>query len=137
MEALVVNAAERDALVPSDDCVGFFFQPDPAENVLYQIYFNPDGVAYDVIYTFELPDELDSEGPAAWNGEYEIATARGDDYWTLEAAVPLEALGVDGVVAGDEWRTNFRRKEQAKGSSADWQYPIGFDPRRFGYLAFE
>ncbi|NIT37148.1 MAG: hypothetical protein GTN49_11745 [candidate division Zixibacteria bacterium] len=137
MEALVVNAAERDALVPSDDCVGFFFWPDLEENVFYQMYFNPAGVAYDVKFTFELPDELDSEGPAAWNGEYEIATARGGDYWTFEAAVPVATLGVDGVVAGDEWRTNFRRKEQAKKSSADWQYPIGFDPRRFGYLAFE
>jgi predicted phosphodiesterase len=137
MEALVVNAAERDGLVPSDDCVGFFFLPDLQENVFYQIYFNPAGVAYDVKYTFELPDELDSEGPAAWNGEYEVATTRADDYWTLEAAIPLATLGVDGIVAGDEWRANFRRKEQAKKSSADWQYPIGFDPRRFGYLAFE
>ena len=41
------------------------------------------------------------------------------------------------VTVGDQWRANFRRKEQAKSSSADWQYPIGFDPRRFGYLAFE
>jgi hypothetical protein len=66
-----------------------------------------------------------------------VATARGDGYWTFEAAIPVATLGVDGVVAGDRWRANFRRKEQAKGSSADWQYPIGFDLRRFGYLAFE
>ena len=138
MEALVVNAAERDAMVPTDDCVGFFFLPNPAENVFYQLYVNADGVIYDVAYTFAEPAELDSEGLDAWNGDYEIATGRGDGYWTFEAAIPAATLGgLEGLVAGDEWRVNFRRKEQAKGSSADWQYPIGFDPRRFGYLAFE
>ncbi|HUV87375.1 MAG TPA: metallophosphoesterase [bacterium] len=137
MEALVVNAAERDAMVPSDDCVGFFFLPDPAENVFYQLYVNADGVIYDIAYTFEEPMELDTEGVEAWNADCEVATARGSGYWTFEAAIPVATLGADGVVAGDEWRANFRRKEQAKGSSADWQYPIGFDPRRFGYMAFE
>jgi 3',5'-cyclic AMP phosphodiesterase CpdA len=137
MEALVVNAAERDAMVPTDDCVGFFFLPDPAENVFYQLYVNADGVIYDVAYTFEEPAELDTEGLDAWNAECDVATARGDGFWTFEAAIPVATLGGEGIVAGDEWRVNFRRKEQAKGSSADWQYPIGFDPRRFGYLAFE
>jgi predicted phosphodiesterase len=137
MEALVVTGAERDDFVHADDCVGFFFLPDPAENVFYQLYANADGVIYDVAYTFEEPMELDTEGAEAWNAECEVATARGDGYWTFEAAIPVATLGVDGVVAGEEWRANFRRKEQAKGSSADWQYPIGFDPRRFGYLAFE
>ncbi len=137
MGALVVKAAERDAFVHSDDCVGFFFRPDPQKDVFYQIYVNPAAVIYDVAYTFAPPAELDSEGPAAWNGAYELATARGDDYWTLEAAIPFATLGVDGAVAGDRWGVNFRRKEQAQKSSADWQYPVGFDPRRFGYLAFE
>jgi hypothetical protein len=138
MDALVLAAKERDDFVHTDDCVGFFFLPDPAENVFYQLYANADGVIYDVAYTFAEPAELDSEGPTAWNGDYEIATGRGDGFWTFEAAIPVATLGgLEGIVAGDEWRVNFRRKEQAKGSSADWQYPIGFDPRRFGYLAFE
>jgi predicted phosphodiesterase len=138
MEALVVKAAERDDFVHTDDCVGFFFRPDLQENVFYQLYANADGVIYDIAYTFEEPAELDTEGVAAWNAECEVATARGDGYWTFEAAIPVETMGgADGLIAGDEWRANFRRKEQAKGSSADWQYPIGFDPRRFGYLAFE
>ena len=137
MEALVIAGKERDDFVHTDDCVGFFFQPDLAENVFYQVYANADGVIYDIAYTFEEPLELDTEGVEGWNAECEVATARGDGYWTFEAAVPLATLGVEDVVPGDEWRANFRRKEQAKKSSADWQYPIGFDPRRFGYLAFE
>lgn len=137
MEALVVTGAERDDFVHADDCVGFFFLPDPAENVFYQLYANADGVIYDIAYTFEEPMELDTEGVEAWNADCEVATARGDGYWTFEAAIPVATLGVDRVVAGDQWRANFRRKEQAKKSSADWQYPIGFDPRRFGYMAFE
>jgi predicted phosphodiesterase len=137
MGALVVKGKERDDFVHADDCVGFFFLPDPQENVFYQVYVNADGVVYDIAYTFAEPAELNTEGAAAWNGDYEIATGRGDGYWTFEAAIPVTSLGVERIVAGDEWRVNFRRKEQAKGGSADWQYPIGFDPRRFGYLAFE
>jgi predicted phosphodiesterase len=137
MEALVLAAEERDAMVPYDDCVGFFFLPDPQENVFYQLYVNADGVIYDIAYTFEEPMELDTEGLDAWNAECEVATARGDGYWTFEVAIPVATLGIDGVVAGDEWRANFRRKERAKDSSADWQYPIGFDPRVFGYMTFE
>ena len=137
MEALVAKGKERDDFVHTDDCVGFFFLPDVQENVFYQLYVNADGVVYDIAYTFAEPAELDTEGAAAWNGDYEIATGRGDGYWTFEAAIPVASLGAEEIVAGDEWRANFRRKEQAKGGSADWQYPIGFDPRRFGYLAFE
>ncbi|UCH78029.1 MAG: hypothetical protein JSU81_09950, partial [Candidatus Coatesbacteria bacterium] len=111
--------------------------PDPQENVFYQIYANAAGVVYDVSFTFAEPAELDTEGAAAWNVEAEIATARGDDYWTFEAAIPVTSLGIENIVAGDEWRLNFRRKEQVKGSSADWQYPISFDPRVFGYMTFE
>ncbi len=137
MEALVVAAEERDDFVHTDDCVGFFLLPETGENVFYQLYVNADGVIYDIAYTFAEPAELDTEGKEAWNAECEVATARGDGYWTFEAAIPVATLGADGVAAGDRWRANFRRKEQAKGSSADWQYPIGFDPRRFGYLTFE
>jgi len=137
MGALVVKGKERDDFVHTDDCVGFFFLPDPQENVFYQVYANADGVVYDIAYAFAEPAELDTEGAAAWNGDYEIATGRGDGYWTFEAAIPVASFGRDAIMAGDEWRINFRRKEQARGGSADWQYPIGFDPRRFGYLAFE
>jgi 3',5'-cyclic AMP phosphodiesterase CpdA len=137
MEALALSAAERDDMVPYDDCVGFFLLADPQGDLFYQIYVNADGTVYDVAYTFAEPFELDTEGPPAWNGDYVIATGRGDGYWTFEAAIPVATLGADGIVAGDEWRVNFRRKERAKDSSADWQYPIGFDPRSFGYMVFE
>jgi predicted phosphodiesterase len=137
MEALVTAAEARDDFVHTDDCVGFFLLPNPGENVFYQLYVNAAGVIFDIAYTFAEPAELDTEGKEAWNAECEVATGRGDGYWTFEAAIPVATLGADGVVAGDRWRANFRRKEQAKGGSADWQYPIGFDPRRFGYLAFE
>ena len=137
MGALVITGKERDDFVHTDDCVGFFFLPDPQENVFYQVYANADGAVYDIAYTFAEPAELDTEGAAAWNGDYEIATGRGDGYWTFEAAIPVASFGRDAILAGDEWRINFRRKEQVKGGSADWQYPIGFDPRRFGYLSFE
>jgi 3',5'-cyclic AMP phosphodiesterase CpdA len=136
MGALVVTGAERDDFVHNDDCVGFFLWPDIQENKFYQVYANADGVVYDISYTFG-PGDLDTEGAAAWNGEYEIATGRGDDCWTFEAAIPVASLGGEDIISGDEWRINFRRKEQAKGASADWQYPIGFDPSRFGYLAFQ
>ena len=29
----------------------------------------------------------------AWNGDYELAAGRGDNYWTFEAAIPVASLG--------------------------------------------
>lgn len=153
MGELRSEAAERDAAVYMDDCVGFFLQPDPDELVVYQLYVNPDGVVFDQKITFD--ETMWYTVHPDWNGDYEIATSRGSDRWTAELVIPYETLGyseeagepvppsfktLDGnapkpeVAVGKYWRLNFRRKQARTSGSADWQVPIDYDPRTFGEL---
>jgi hypothetical protein len=53
-----------------------------------------------------------------------------------EATIPFASLSLHAPAPGERWRVNFRRKEMSRGSYADWQYPIGYEPDRFGYLLF-
>jgi hypothetical protein len=76
------------------------------------------------------------EGPK-WNGTYKVTAKPAKGEWILEAAIPFATLNTTAPASGARWRANFRRKEIALGSSADWQVPIGYDPPRFGYLRFE
>jgi hypothetical protein len=51
----------------------------------------------------------------------------------LEAAIPLAQLGTSAK-PGASWRLNFRRKQKRLNTSGDWQVPISYDPRSFGWL---
>lgn len=130
-DSMSVNAEERDAGVYADDCVGYFLQPDTAQGIVYQIYFNPAGTAFDQRIRF---DQEAADSDVSWNGEYEVATARGEGRWSIEVRVPFSQLGVE--TAGACWRTNFRRKQPRLGNG-DWQVPISYDPATYGYLVFE
>ncbi|MBA7695479.1 hypothetical protein ES703_104107 [subsurface metagenome] len=130
----IVNATERDGAVWMDDCVGFFLSPGGLEGDVYQIYFNPDGVIFDQrIFTTEQ-GYLDGE--VEWNVDCLVATDRGDNWWAIEIAIPFSALKAETPKPGDEWRINFRRKEMALESTADWQYPISYDVNYFGRAVF-
>ncbi len=129
----VIQAAARDGAVHRDDCVGLFLCPDHSESTFCQIYFNPSGTVFDqkVVVT-----PTGAKADVSWNGTYEVATARTESGWTLEAAIPFSVLGADPPEPGRTWRANFRRKEISKGSSADWQVPVGYEPAKFGRIVF-
>lgn len=131
MEELTAKMTKRDEIVAGEDCVGFFFQPDTAKGLVYQIYFNPLGTVFDQKITVGQDRQIDSD--PAWNGTYEVKTAKGAREWTLEAAIPLAQLGVSAK-PGDVWRLNFRRKQKRLNTSGDWQVPIAYDPRSYGWL---
>jgi predicted phosphodiesterase len=139
---LEINATERDGGVWQDDCVGFFFAPGGTEGDVYQIYFNPDGVIFDQrIFENEYGD---LDGDVEWNVECDVATdvapisvaTAEPRHWSIEIAIPFEALGAEAPESGDEWRLNFRRKERVRDSSADWQYPITYYAEYFGRAVF-
>jgi hypothetical protein len=133
MEELTADVTERDGAVYAEDCVGFFFQPDPEEMVVYQVYFNPAGAVFDQRISFD--ETMYPAGEQEWDGEYDVATFQGDDHWSIEIAIPLAELGA--AADGRVWGLNFRRKQARAAASADWQVPIDYDPRTFGELAFE
>ena len=133
MDELASDVTERDGAVYGEDCVGFFFQPDPDEMLVYQVYVNPRGTVFDQRISFD--ENMWYTADREWDGEYDVETSEGDDLWSVEIAVPLRQFGPGA--AGRRWGLNFRRKQARAGGSADWQVPIDYDPRTFGELAFE
>jgi hypothetical protein len=125
---------ERDGAVYTEDCVGYFFQPNPEEMTVYQIYVNPLGTVFDQKITFD--ETMWYTADREWNGEYEVATQRAGDRWSVEMRIPLETIGGD-IEAFPAWRTNFRRKQARTSAAADWQVPIDYNPDTFGELAFD
>ena len=101
--------------------------------VVYQIYVNPDGTVFDQKITFD--ENMWWTTDLTWNGEYQVATARTEDGWTAEIAIPFEVLGAD-IASSPSWKMNFRRKQHRTSGSADWQVPIDYNPSTFGEIDF-
>ncbi len=135
-EAKSIQAAveKRDGPVYADDCVGFFFQPDREEMVVYQVYVNPLGTVFDQRISFD--ENMRYTVDASWDGEYEIACRMTDGGWRAEMRMAFSEFGVR---AGETaiWGLNFRRKQHRTQSQADWQVPIDYNPRSFGELILE
>ncbi|MBN2226229.1 MAG: metallophosphoesterase [candidate division Zixibacteria bacterium] len=134
MDSLTASVKEHDGPVYSEDCVGYFIQPDLAGEVIYQIYVNPAGAVFDQ----KLAPKEDEyyAGDRSWNTEPEIATDRGVDFWTVEIKIPLTQLQVK-TAADSEWGLNFRRKQKRLNHVMNWQSPIDYDPATYGRLSFE
>lgn len=130
IDSLRAKVAEHDGMISSEDCVGFFLEPI-RDGAVYQIYANPLGTVFDQKLVngndgYVTPDK-------SWNSECMIKTARGADFWTMEAKIPVKQFSAT-IKAGDEWRLNFRRKQARLKSAADWQAPIDYDANTYGVL---
>lgn len=128
IDSIFAAVTERDGAVYSEDCAGYFFSPEIAKGTIYQIYFNPLGTVFDQKIT-----DNGNNADRAWNGNYEVKTYRGNNFWTVEARIPFEQLAAKGK-PGQQWGINFRRKQKRFNSTADWQVPISYDPKTFGFL---
>ncbi len=118
-------------LIYGEDCIGLFLEPEPGGNVAYQVYINPLGTIFDQRLTANEDGYWD--GDPDWNGAIEVATGRGEGYWTVEIRIPVERFGVQ-IGPGIEWGLNLRRKQPEKNASANWQSPIEYDPQTYGIL---
>jgi len=126
----------RDGAVYRDDRVGLFLCADPEGKRVLQIYMSAAGAVFDREIFWIGPDRTEGEGPE-WNGAFTTAAKQADGSWSAEFRIPYASLDAQPPTPGTTWRIHFRRKEIDKGSSADWQVPIGYDPARFGYLPLE
>jgi len=121
---------EHDAPVYTEDCVGYFIQPDLSKRMVYQIYFNPLGTAFDIHFKPGGDGFLNDN--YGWDGVYEVGSSRDAEAWTIEIKIPLEQFGVIAE-SGQRWGINFRRKQARLHAAADWQ-PIDSDPQTLGEL---
>ena len=134
MGSLAAAFKAHDDPVYAEDCIGFFFQSKTADGPVYQIYFSARGTVFDQL--IKVSGGVAADTDPAWDGKYKVRTHRGKDYWSVEAKIPLEQLGVRGK-SGREWAVNFRRKQKRLATAADWQVPTGYDPRDYGRLVFK
>jgi hypothetical protein len=134
MDSLRASVVDHDGPIYSEDCVGLFIQPDIEKNTAYQIYFNPLGFAFDQKLVMNQNGYMDAD--RAWDGNYNVMTVHGPDFWAVEAAIPLDQLGGAGA-PGKKIGLNFRRKQARMGATANWQAPIDYNPETFGVLIME
>ncbi|MFQ5499997.1 MAG: metallophosphoesterase [Candidatus Zixiibacteriota bacterium] len=134
MDSIHAIVKERDGAVYGEDCVGFFFCPDPSDSIVYQIYFNPLGTAFDQKIVFDSIGHYEAD--REWNGTYDVKTGFAKDHWNMEVRIPLAELGTSATTS-KQWRLNFRRKQKRLDTSGNWQTPIDYDPKTFGVMILQ
>jgi len=98
---------ERDGNVFADDCVEVFVDPK-GDGHYYQFAFNALATRYDGV-------KFDK----AWDGQWRVATAIGDEAWTAELAIPFADLGVEPQKQM-RFRFNVCRQEKPNQENSTW-----------------
>ena len=130
MDALQSIGAARDQDIWLGDSVDVFLAPGPKRSPYFHIILNPDGARWDAHR--QESDQL------SWNPEYQSATYKGADYWTLEMAVPWSAMDMSAPKPGDHLFANICRQRMPSREHTSWSQCIsGFvEPGSFGTLIF-
>ena len=77
-------------------------------------------------------------GDRTWNPEWYLAAAGDDQFWTIEAAIPLAELSAAKPQVRDVWTANFQRVIPGRGLHA-FSHPAAtvIRPEGFGLMVFE
>jgi hypothetical protein len=124
------SVKQHDGPAWEDDSVELFLQPR-ADREYYQLVISAGGAVFDRRGHGEAAD---------WDSKAKTAVAVDKDGWSLEAAIPMAALGADDKTPG-RWRVNVYRNRQAgpKAENQAWSPTLRGDydvPERFGHLLF-
>jgi hypothetical protein len=77
-------------------------------------------------------------GDATWNPQWYLAAGGDEQFWTVEAAIPLTELAPTKPAAGDLWTANLQRVIPARDlQSFSQPAAIAIRPEGFGLMAFE
>jgi len=132
MDSLRANVIEHDGAIYGEDCVGYFIEPVIHSDTIYQIYFNPNGFAFD--QKIWKGEDSYADADRDWNGKYKVKTKRDDVSWSMEAKISIKQFGMKKLESGDKMRLNFRRKHSRLSTTADWQSPIDYYADTYGFL---
>mgnify|MGYP001169017485 CR=1 FL=1 len=98
-----------------DDSIEIFISPDKRQEVIYQFIANTIGGHMDIRYDPPKSDQ-------AYTSGFRSAAQKGIGEWSIEFAVPLEAIGLKNVQPGRSIRLNFGRNRRVGGGEiAGWQ----------------
>lgn len=142
----------RDDPLYEEDVVEVFLCPDQNLTRYIELEFSPRNVIFDARVQNPAPSGSGIQVDTWWDceGLRCAATIKGDlddhtrpdTWWTMEAAIPFEGLGVPKPSAGERWRANFYRIDYGKRTEFSAFSPTLKDPAnyhvptRFGWLAF-
>jgi hypothetical protein len=123
LDDFAARVTQRDGPVFRDDCLEVFLATGgPAEGYV-QLAVNALGTQYDG----RMMD-------AKWNGEWQVACARQDGYWTAELAIPWRTLELEPRPGG-VLRANFFRSDAQHNEASGWSPVLAHhSPDAFGDL---
>lgn len=108
MDKLKLSGKKTDDPVWKDDAVELFFVPSVKTSSYVQIVINADGVVFDLF----KKDPGMAVSDLSWNSGAVCKTFKGKDFWSLEAAIPLENLPLQAP-EGD-WKFHIARNRACK-----------------------
>lgn len=127
---------DHDSTLWEGDVVELFLAPDDGGGTYYEVQFAPNGGTFDARFTGHRQPAW--KEAAAWEANAKSAVhlegnvnAEGEDKsWSVEAAIPWSAFGLQGAPVGRTWKANLYRIDN-KGTH-DMSYmgtwvPVGGD----------
>ena len=148
--AIVASHAGRNAPLYEEDVVEAFFAPNADPRHYFELETSPRNAWFEA--RVESPDgrrdtmRVDRDWVCADFAHAVRVTGRrgdGDESWSAEWSIPFASLGVAAPRAGDRWRANFFRIDQAGGGEYSAWSPTHAEPpdfhlpHRFGVLVFD
>ena len=132
MKQLVVSGESRDSSVPSGDSVEISIQSPSQASEVFHFILGPSNVQWDAV-------DKDKSSDTTFNPNWKSATTRGENEWTVEAAIPWRELKMEAPKPGTMLRANLARQRLAKTEYSSWsQFVSGFqEPANFGTWIFE
>ncbi len=101
-QSITAEVRERDGAVWLEDAVELFLQPQPPKGPWYHVIVNACGTWYDAL-----------EQDASWNANLTVQVRRGRRAWTVELALPWDAVG-GRPRPGAVWGCNVAREHRPK-----------------------
>ena len=145
IEKLDAEESGDDKRIMGDDNIMLWISPDRMYRRFYQFGTNPGDGTLDARGTYETYEIGDAPGDRReyelrfWDPDWRRATARTDDGWTAEFAIPYKAIETERPASGDVWGLNLSRRVAAVAPPENLAWSAADDcehPRSFGYAWF-
>jgi len=112
-DKIVAKTLRQGAELRSDDRLGVIIDAFNNKRSGYSFTLNPNGVRAEAIYAAATRPSDD------WDGIWRGASAKVDDGWTMEMAIPFNTLTFDP--SNDTWGMNFERRIARRAENIAWQ----------------
>lgn len=119
----------RDSAIYVNECIEIFLNPQADRSSFMQFIVDIVNQHYDAL----------GSDPYGFNPPWQSMVHKGENFWSVEMAIPFTSLGVKSPTVGEFWYANFARERKAEEELSAWQPTFGSfaAPGRFGMLVFD